>query len=386
MEIEGFMSTSIKKTPCWPFISNTFVEIEIPEKEIDELNDNYNKGEGFCFLDDHNKTYAKKQEDLEKSTEMECLFNPLNIFQIVEVEEDKEVKNEADQTLNVFYAKLKYIVPDLESETNPVSDELKKHFQFQHNQKAKIQNQGDVFFLSGDFDNTIRYYDDLEKVENPFKDGDGYRKRGISLLKVNSILNVAAKDDFWNYFQYCQEMAQGQLTPSLYYELLQFYDLLNEKSEEVVSGTEKEGVEGFLARIKEECGIKEEQIGPEDVKGRLKTIEGEKEHINKTDGSKDRLITFILEESQLYERIDYTEKSKKCLDQAHDILKLTKYSSTVSSAQYKSYIQRSIRLYKKLNEPIPEHLEEEISKLPTMEKLKKGEKFIISQKTIKDYE
>ena len=154
-----------------------------------------------------------------------------------------------------------------------------------------------MFFLSGDFDNTIRYYNKLEEVENPFKDGDGYRKRGISLLKVNSILNVAAKDDFWKYFQYCQKMAQGQLTPSLYYELLQFYDLLNEKSEEVVSGTEKEGVEGFLARIKEECGIKEEQIGPEDVKGRLKTIEGEKEHINKTDGSKDRLITFILEES-----------------------------------------------------------------------------------------
>ena len=128
MEIEGFMSTSIKKAPCWPFISNTFVEIEIPEREIDELNDNYNKGEGFCFLDDQNKTYAKKQEDLEKSTEMECLFNPLNIFQIVEVEEDKEVKNEVDQALNVFYIKLKYIVPDLESETNPVSDELKKHF------------------------------------------------------------------------------------------------------------------------------------------------------------------------------------------------------------------------------------------------------------------
>ena len=113
MEIEGFMSTSLKKTPCWEFISNTLVEIEIPEKEIDELNDNHNKGEGFCFLEDHHKTYAKKQEEVENSTEMECLFNPLNIFQIVEAEEDKEVENEVGQKLNVFYLKLKYIVPDL---------------------------------------------------------------------------------------------------------------------------------------------------------------------------------------------------------------------------------------------------------------------------------
>ena len=219
MEIEGFMSTSLKKTPCWGFLSNTLVELEIPEKEIDELNNNHNKGEGFCFLDDHDKTYAKKQEEVENSSEMECLFNPLNVFQIVVAEEDKEVENEVGQKLNVFYLKLKYIVPDLESETNPVSNELKKHFEFQKNQKVRIRNQGDVFFLSGDFDNTIRYYDELAKVESPFKDGDGYRKRGISLLKVNIILNVEAKGDFEKYFEHCRELAETQLTSSLFYDL-----------------------------------------------------------------------------------------------------------------------------------------------------------------------
>ena len=35
---------------------------------------------------------------------------------------------------------------------------------------------------------------------------------------------------------------------------------------------------------------------------------------------------------------------------------------------------------------MPEKLENEISKLPTIEMLKKGEKFIISQKIVDDYE
>ena len=69
-----------------------------------------------------------------------------------------------------------------------------------------------------------------------------------------------------------------------------------------------------MARTKEECGIKKEQNEPEDYKARLKTIEREKELIKKTDGSKDRLITFILEESELYEQMQYFDKSKECLD------------------------------------------------------------------------
>ena len=61
-----------------------------------------------------------------------------------------------------------------------------------------------MFFLSGDYENTIRYFDELEKRRS-LQDKDSHRKRGLSLLKVTIILHVKVKSDFLAYFDYCQE-------------------------------------------------------------------------------------------------------------------------------------------------------------------------------------
>ena len=152
---------------------------------------------------------------------------------------------------NTFYLKLKYIIPGLENPANPVSEELKSHFQFQQEQKAKINSQGDVFFLSGDYENTIHYFDELEKRQS-LQDKDSHRKRGLSLLKVTIILHVKVKSDFLAYFDYCQEAvnkADSEPQPSLYHDLLEFYTLLNEKSEEVLSIEEKLKVDSLLTQM-----------------------------------------------------------------------------------------------------------------------------------------
>lgn len=159
----GFMSTSKNLERAKQFCDRDgyiFV-INVPALTIPEKFNKYDHG----FVDINKHQLASK----EFSVEQEILFNALNVFKVTKVEKDG-----ARHLIYMEYGPIFELLGKERSKLTSDEKDVLMNYQYCANLLDEIEDQGDVFLLANQYDESKEYYQ--EKLKENKEDGKYYYK------------------------------------------------------------------------------------------------------------------------------------------------------------------------------------------------------------------